>query len=134
MAVTHVWSVKSNLQTKAQGDYDNVVFRVTCSLYSSETVEDRVYKATTLTEVTLNTNNLTSFTPFADLTEEQVLGWAKAKIDANAAQSDQTPTCAEMEAAHVAFINEQINPPLQNQTAPWADQQIVLVDPNPPEL
>lgn len=134
MAVTHVWSVKSNLQTKAQGDYDNVVFRVTCSLYSSETVDGRLYKCTTLAEVDLNTESLADFTPFEDLTEDQVLGWAKAQIDSSAAQDEQTVSCAEIEEWHVESINKQINPPSQYQTAPWADQQTVLVDPNPPEL
>jgi len=69
----------------------------------------------------LNTDNLdlATFTAFADLTEAQVVGWAKSTIDANAAEGDGV-TCAEWEAGHNRNIAKQINPPTTVETAPWA--------------
>jgi hypothetical protein len=51
-----------------------------------------------------------TFTPYADLTQEQVLGW----IWANGV--DQTAT----EAAVQSQINNQINPPVLNLNPPWS--------------
>lgn len=53
--------------------------------------------------------NIEDFTPFAELTEEQVLGW----IWANGV--DQAAT----EAAVQQQINNQINPPVVTPPLPW---------------
>lgn len=50
-----------------------------------------------------------SFTPYADLTEEQVLGWCWAN------GVDQTAT----EASVQAQIDAQINPPIVTPPLPW---------------
>ena len=50
------------------------------------------------------------FTPYANLTEEQVLGWCWANgVDKNSA-----------EAAVQQNINDQINPPVVQPPLPWA--------------
>jgi hypothetical protein len=51
-----------------------------------------------------------SFTPYADLTQEQVLGWCYA---AGVDQSD-------IETRVQASINTQMNPPVTNPPLPWA--------------
>ena len=51
-----------------------------------------------------------TFTPYADLTQEQVLGWCWAN------GVDQTAT----EAAVDAQIQAQINPPVVTPPLPWA--------------
>jgi hypothetical protein len=51
-----------------------------------------------------------TFTPYADLTQEQVLGWCYAN------GVDQAAT----EAAIQANINNQINPPIVQPPLPWA--------------
>jgi hypothetical protein len=121
MAVTHVWSVDPGLSTRTQDGLSEVVFSVVWRLYSEETVDGKTYSISSANQISLNTDNLdpATFTAFADLTEAQVVGWAKSTIDANAAEGDGV-TCAEWEAGHNRNIAKQINPPTAVETAPWA--------------
>lgn len=121
MAVTHTWSVDPNLNTRTQDGLSEVVFSVVWRLSSEETVDGKTYSISSANQISLNTDNLdpATFTAFADLTEDQVVGWAKATIDANAAEGEGV-TCAEWEAGHERNIAKQINPPTAVETAPWA--------------
>ena len=121
MAVTHTWSVSDQLQTRTQDGLSEVVFSVVWRLNSEETVDGTTYTISSANQISLNTDNLdpATFTAFADLTEDQVVGWAKATIDANAAEGEGV-TCAEWEAGHDRNIAKQINPPTAVETAPWA--------------
>jgi len=124
MAVTHTWSVDPNLNTRTQDGLSEVVFSVVWRLSSEETVgtgDDAVtYSISSANQISLNTDNLDSdtFTAFADLTESQVVGWAKSIIDASAEEGEGV-TCDEWEAGHERNIAKQKNPPTQNQAAPW---------------
>jgi hypothetical protein len=121
MAVTHTWSVNDQLQTRTQDGLSEVVFSVVWQLNSEETVDGTTYTISSANQISLNTDNLdpATFTSFADLTEAQVVGWAKDTIDANAAEGEGV-TCAEWEAGHDRNIAKQINPPTAVETAPWA--------------
>ena len=121
MAVTHTWSVNDQLQTRTQDGLSEVVFSVTWNLLSEETVDGTTYSTSSANQIGLNTDNLdpSTYTAFADLTETQVVGWAKAQIDADAAE-DRGVVCAEWEAGHDRNIAKQINPPTAVETAPWA--------------
>ena len=121
MAVTHTWSVSDQLQTRTQDGLSEVVFSVVWRLNSEETVDGKTYSISSANQISLNTDNLdpATFTAFADLTEDQVVGWAKSTIDANAAEGEGV-TCAEWEAGHDRNIAKQINPPTAVETAPWA--------------
>ena len=121
MAVTHTWSVDPNLNTRTQDGLSEVVFSVVWRLNSEETVGDKTYSISSGNQISLNTDNLdpATFTAFADLTEAQVVGWAKSQIDANAAEGEGV-TCAEWEAGHNRNIAKQQNPPTAVETAPWA--------------
>jgi hypothetical protein len=121
MAVTHTWSVNDQLQTRTQDGLSEVVFSVVWNLSSEETVDGTTYRISSANQISLNTDNLdpATFTAFADLTEDQVVGWAKSTIDANAAEGEGV-TCAEWEAGHDRNIAKQINPPTAVETAPWA--------------
>ena len=121
MAVTHTWSVNDQLQTRTQDGLSEVVFSVVWRLNSEETVDGTTYSISSANQISLNTDNLdpATFTAFADLTEAQVVGWAKATIDANAAEGEGV-TCAEWEAGHERNIAKQQNPPTAVETAPWA--------------
>jgi hypothetical protein len=124
MAVTHTWSVNDQLQTRTQDGLSEVVFSVVWNLLSEETVgtgDDAVtYSILSANQISLNTDNLdaSTFTAFADLTETQVVGWAKAQIDASAAEG-QGVVCAEWEAGHDRNIAKQQNPPTAAKAAPW---------------
>ena len=121
MAVTHTWSVNDQLQTRTQDGLSEVVFSVVWNLSSEETVDGTTYSISSANQISLNTDNLdpATFTAFADLTEAQVVGWAKDTIDANAANGEGV-VCAEWEAGHDRNIAKQINPPTAVETAPWA--------------
>ena len=121
MAVTHTWSVSDQLQTRTQDGLSEVVFSVVWRLNSEETVDGTTYSISSANQISLNTDNLdpATFTSFADLTEAQVVGWAKDTIDANAAEGEGV-VCAEWEAGHDRNIAKQINPPTAVETAPWA--------------
>ena len=121
MAVTHTWSVSDQLQTRTQDGLSEVVFSVVWRLSSEETVDGKTYSISSANQISLNTDNLdpATFTAFADLTEDQVVGWAKSTIDANAAEGEGV-TCAEWEAGHDRNIAKQQNPPTAVETAPWA--------------
>ena len=123
MAVTHTWSVSDQLQTRTQDGLSEVVFSVVWRLNSEETVDGTTYSISSANQISLNTDNLdpATFTAFADLTEAQVVGWAKSTIDANAAEGEGV-TCAEWEAGHDRNIAKQINPPTAVETAPWATE------------
>ena len=120
MAVTHTWSVSDQLQTRTQDGLSEVVFSVVWRLNSEETVDGTTYSSSSANQISLNTDNLdpATYTAFADLTEAQVVGWAKSTIDANAAEG-QGAVCAEWEAGHNRNIAKQINPPTAVETAPW---------------
>ena len=121
MAVTHTWSVRPQLDTRTQDGLSEVVFSVVWNLSSEETVDGTTYSISSANQISLNTDNLdpSTYTAFADLTETQVVGWAKAQIDADAAE-DRGVVCAEWEAGHDRNIAKQINPPTAVETAPWA--------------
>lgn len=119
MAVTHTWSVDPNLKTRTQDGHDDVVFSVVWRLSSEETVDGKTYSISSANQISLNTSDLSDFTAFADLTESQVLGWAKDTINANAAEGEGV-TCDEWEAGHERNIAKQKNPPTRTQEAPWA--------------
>ena len=120
MAVTHTWSVNNQLQTRTQDGLSEVVFSVVWNLSSEETVDGKTYRISSANQISLNTDNLdpATYTAFADLTEAQVVGWAKDQIDANAAEGEGV-VCAEWEAGHDRNIAKQINPPTAVETAPW---------------
>ena len=106
MSATITWTVTAmDCYPQADGEAD-VVFNVhwTCSGVQ-DTYNGSVY-ATSAVPI----SSTGAFTPYADLTQEQVLGW----IWANGV--DQAAT----EAAVQQQIDNQINPPVVTPPLPWA--------------
>jgi len=58
----------------------------------------------------LNTSDLSSFTPYTDLTEAQCLQWAKNKLGAE--------RCTELETKVTNAVNAKVNPTTGSGT-PW---------------
>lgn len=83
----------------------NVVFNI----HWRCTGTDGTYNGSVYSTCSVNYVADTPYTPYADLTKDQVLGW----IWANGV--DQTAT----EAAVQAQIDNQINPPVLNLNPPW---------------
>jgi hypothetical protein len=104
MAITYTWTViKMNCYPQKDGNTD-VVFTV----YWTCAGTDGTYNASIY-----NTCNVPltqgTYTPYADLTQDQVLGW----IWANGV--DQTSA----ETAIAQQIENQINPPVVTPPLPW---------------
>ena len=105
MSATITWTVtQMNCYPQADNQTD-VVFNVhwTCAGVQ-DTHSASVYSTTSVPAPS------GSFTPYADLTQDQVLGW----VWANGVDKSAT------EAAVQQQINNEINPPVVNPPLPWA--------------
>ena len=103
---TFTWTVtQMDCYPQAEGQTD-VVFTVhwTCA-GTQDTYSSSVYSTCGVTYVAG-----TPYTPFADLTQDQVLGWIWTS------GVDQSAT----EAAVQTQIDNQINPPVVQPALPWA--------------
>ena len=105
MTITYTWTVTAMDCYPQEGGDTDVVFTVhwTCAGV------DGLYKSSVYSTCNVPLTQGT-FTPYADLTQDQVLGW----IWANGV--DQTAT----EAAVAQQIENQINPPVVTPPLPWA--------------
>jgi hypothetical protein len=91
------------------GSETDVVFNVHWTCYGTQTTDGKDYAASVYStcSVPAPTEN---FTPYEDLTQEQVLGW----IWSNGVDKDAT------EAAVQSQIDGQINPTVVTPPLPWA--------------
>ena len=107
MAITNTWGV---VQMDCYPEYDgetDVVFTVHWTLNGT----DGTYNGSVYGTVGLTLDPDAPFTPFADLTEAQVVGWVK-----DALGEEQV---AAYEANIDKQIADQINPPVVNPPLPW---------------
>ena len=103
MAITKTWQVNTLERELADGYVNKVIFRVNG--------EDGTYTFRVTGEVNLPKPD--TLVPYADLTEEIVLGWIKAKLDA-----DNADTVANIEAAVENGVNIQ-KTPTHGTGKPW---------------
>ena len=104
---TFNWQIEQlNCYPQAEGQTD-VVFTV----HWRCTGTDGTYSGTVYSTCGVTYEAGTPFTPFANLTQDQVLGWIWASgVDKDSA-----------EAAVQTQINNQINPPVVSPPLPWAN-------------
>lgn len=109
MNITYEWSVTNMAcYPQYQGEQD-VVFSVSCNCVATDQDNPTVQSATSMgTVIPLQAGS--TFTPYADLTQNQVLGWAFAN------GVDQ----AAIEAQLAANIDAMVNPPVVTLPLPWA--------------
>ena len=101
---TITWTITAmNCSTTEQNPDTVIVCHWTCS------GTDGTYRAAVWNTCSVPTPTGT-FTPYADLTQDQVLGW----VWANGVDKDAT------EAAVQAQIDYQINPPVVTLPLPWS--------------
>lgn len=106
MATTYTWSVTAMDEYPEVDGEQNIVFNVHWSLVGV----DGDYTASVYSTQSVTTNPDEPFTPYASLTQEQVLGWIwAAGVDKDAA-----------EASVAQQIANQINPPVVSLPLPWA--------------
>lgn len=108
MAITTTWGVSQmNCYPELDGETD-VVFQVhwTLTADDGEGHTNSVYGS-----VGVQLNPEEPFTPYADLTEEQVIGWVQSALGAE--------QVAEYEAGVTSMVQAQINPPVVTPPLPW---------------
>ena len=106
MTITNTWAV---VQMDAYPEYEgepDVVFTVHWTLIGT----DGTYSGSSYGSVGITLTEGSTFTPYADLTLDQVLGW----VWANGVDKDAT------EAAVAAQIEAQINPTVVTPPLPWS--------------
>jgi len=108
MAITNTWAiVQMDAYPEADGNTD-VVFNVHWTLSGVDgTRTGSVYGTQSV-----SLDPAAPFTPYADLTEAQVVGWVRAAMGAEQVTA--------LEAAVAQQIADQINPPVVTPPLPWS--------------
>ena len=114
------WSIQSMPAYPQEAGQTDVVFQVNwqCSAnddnYSANSFGTIpvIYTANSFGTIPVIYTAGSPFTPYADLTQEQVWEWVNPSIDRS-----------EIEASLQAMIDEQKNPPVVNPPLPWAQTQ-----------
>jgi hypothetical protein len=114
MALTYNWVVSSMEEYPTTGSLTDVVFNVHWRRNATETVEDKQYFADTYGVHSIPAPSPEDFTPYEDLTFEQVCGWLEAGIDVEA-----------LDASLAVKIENQINPPVVSLPLPWVSGSII---------
>lgn len=105
MAVT--WSIDQLYYALSLGGETNVVNKIYWQCIGTDDVGDqaRVYGS-----VAIQTEDLSDFIPYADITEEQAIAWTKSALGAEKVAS------TEMDVANQLAI---ISPPTEGSGVPW---------------
>jgi len=85
MATTYDWNCRTVDCYPTDGEYTDVVYNVHWIVTgTSDTLdpEGNAYTATSIGTETISTSDLSGFTPFADLTNADVVAWTKAAMGA----------------------------------------------------
>jgi hypothetical protein len=111
MAITYKWSVTSMYTLpEVEGETDVVVLAQWAVSGTDGTYSETLGSNTTQFTISADDPN---FTPYADLTEAQVVGWIKDTLGADGV--------ASYEATIAGSIDSQANPPVtpSEQALPW---------------
>jgi len=108
MAITNTWAINQmDCYPEYEGEAD-VVFAVHWRLNAT----DGTYNGSAYGSIGLTLDPDADFVSFADLTEEQVIGWVQ-----DALGEEQVDA---LEANVAKQIEDQANPPVVSPTLPWA--------------
>lgn len=107
--ITYSWTITAlNSYPEYMGEQD-VVF----SIFATYTGTDGTYSSSVDISQSLILSNSSTFTPYADLTEEQVLGWLLAAL---------TPQqISQMQSKITAQIIADNQPPFVQLPLPWSN-------------
>ena len=109
-SITMTWAITAlDCYPQADGEAD-VVFTVHWTCSGAQTVNGKTYTGSVYSTCSLPAPTGSAFTPYDQLTQEQVLGWCWAN------GVDKFAT----EASVVNQIDNQINPPVIQPPLPWA--------------
>lgn len=108
MSIVTTWVIEQMNCYFAHEGQTNVVFNVHWRVNAA----DGTYTATSYGTVGVTYNSETPFTPHADLTEAQVVGWVQSAMGAEQA--------AAIEFNLAKSIADQMDPPVVSPALPWA--------------
>ena len=115
---TFVWNISAmNCFPQAEGETD-VVFTVYWQCNGTQEQDGKTYNGSVGGTCYVTYTAGSPYTPYADLTQEQVFGW----VWASGVDKDAT------EAAVQQQINNAINPPVVTPPLPWAVSAEPLVE------
>ena len=107
MSITTTWVIEQmDCYPTSEGQTD-VVFNV----HWRANATNVIYSATSYGTVGVTYEAGSPYTPYADLTQDQVIGWVQAAMGAE--------QVAAIEAALTTQIDNQINPPIVAPALPW---------------
>lgn len=115
MTITYDWNVTQlSCYPEHQGEQDVVVI-VNWTLNGEDSFNGTRYTGYAFGSVNVEISPEEPFTPYADLTLDQVIGWVKNVLGAE--------KVAEYEASVANQIQNQINPPIVTPPLPWFNAQ-----------
>lgn len=109
MSIEYNWKVEQLEVVPQQEGKENVVVTVHWRVIGEEVVEDKTFYGSVYSSTSLTLNIEGEFTPFENLTEEQVIGWIQGS------GVDKTAT----EESIFKQIEDQKNPPIIKPILPW---------------
>jgi len=105
MAIVYVWDCKTVDCYPTDGNYTDVVYNVhwiVTGTSDQKDPDDNFYTARIIGVQAISTSDLSNFTPFADLTNSDVVSWTKAAMGSS--------QVTEIETEIQSTINNEINP------------------------
>ena len=115
MAAQITWTIQWMQVKPTEGQYSDVVITAGWICTGEQTENDKVFTGSVYSTCSfpMPGPDDPNYTPYADLTQDQVLGWCWA----NGVDKDAT------EAAVQQNIDNQINPPIIQPPLPWSVPQ-----------
>ena len=107
MANTYTWLIEAMECIPQEGNETDVVITV----YWRQNASDGTYNATVYGTVGLTYTPGSPFTPYADLTQDQVIGWVQSALGPE--------RCAALTKNLDTQIADQVNPPVVMPPLPW---------------
>ena len=108
MEIVYSWAIEQMQEVPQQGSLTDVVINISWRRFGTTVVDDKEYQAGAFGFFVCSQPSDTDFTPYEDLTREQVIGWLEAGLDVEAINLNL-----------IAQLNDQINPPVVILPLPW---------------
>jgi hypothetical protein len=113
MATTYQWTIQAMDCVPQENGHTNVVVTAHWNVSATDgTHTSSVYGTQSFTH-----DPASSFTPYNQLTQEQIVGWVQAGMGIDAVTALQENLDKQ--------IDNQINPPVVTPTLPWAPASVV---------
>jgi hypothetical protein len=108
MEIIYNWEIEQMQEVPQQGPLTDVVINISWRRYATTVVSEKEYTAGTFGFFVCSQPSGEDFTPYEDLTRDQVIGWLEAGLDVESIDRNL-----------IAQLNDQINPPVIILPFPW---------------